>query len=97
MERTRMLRVSQLVVAFAALMVVGGTLAGVVRPESFSRTSVWGAICLLWMVFVFGIQVRPGAAPHKRPWRDQGRMVLWGIGLMCLLGSASLWLLASYG
>ena len=74
-----------------------GIVGAVVRPDPITRTTVLGMICLTFMVSLYGFQLTRRGRPQARPWRDQGRLALWFLGLLCLLGALSFWLSAIYG
>ena len=97
MDSTRMMRGSRAVVAVATLMLATGILCVVFRAERMSRTDLLAMTSLLIMVAGLWFAIRPGAATETRPWRDQGRLVLWLIVLACLLSAVSLWLSAILG
>ena len=97
MNSARIMRGSQAVVTIATLMLGAGILWAAFRAEPMSRTDLLGITSLLIMVAGFWFAIRPGAATETRPWRDQGRLVLWIIGLVCLLSAVSLWLSAIRG
>ena len=87
-------RVSRLVVAIAALMLAIGILRSVLGSEGMTKPGWLGVAAISGLMIVQWFQVRPSA---PKPWRDQGRFVLWVIGIVCLLGATSFWLSAVTG
>lgn len=89
---SHIVRINRLVTAVMALMLAVGLLWGVCRSEHLTRSDLYGAVCLLFVVPGYWFLVRRWAATPDA--RNPGRRTVCILGLVFLFGAVSLWLVA---
>ncbi|MEM8882981.1 MAG: hypothetical protein AAGD14_02840 [Planctomycetota bacterium] len=88
MEATRLRLLSRVLVGVAGVLVAAGAVLLLSRPGAGSPMNGWGLATLTVLVATSWISA---GRSQPAPWRDDGRLVLWALGLAGLLVASTIW------